>query len=120
MAVTGFVDDSASPFELLDEIHRIEEQFGRNRSKEIRFGPRSLDIDIEEFGSLVLNVPDLILPHPRMNERAFVLIPVLEILKKSADCNKKEAIFSSLKKLPEQGVVQCSKTVQEKFLSLTC
>ena len=55
-----------------------------------------------------------------MNERAFVLIPVLEILKKSADCNKKEAIFSSLKKLPEQGVVQCSKTVQEKFLSLTC
>ena len=120
MAVTGFVDDSASPFELLDEIHRIEEQFGRNRSKEIRFGPRSLDIDIEEFGSMKMNVaPDLILPHPRIKERQFVLLPALEILNENADEILRKQFLSYLETLPDQGVCLCPEESQSLFKRLT-
>lgn len=115
MAMTGVVDDAVSPYMLLDEIHQIESNFGRNRRAEIRFGPRSLDIDIEEFGNLTMDEPELILPHPRMKERAFVLVPLLEILDESADCNKKKVLLSFLEKLSEQSVTKCSKAVQEKF-----
>ena len=51
MAVKGFVSDSADPFLLLKAVNKIEAEYGRDRSKEIRFGPRPLDIDIEEFGT---------------------------------------------------------------------
>lgn len=115
MALIGFVEDSMSPFMLLDEIHRIETEFGRNRRAEIRFGPRTLDIDIEEFGNLALDEPELVIPHPRMKERAFVLVPLLEILDESADCNKKNVFLSFLEKLSEQGVTRCGEAVQKQF-----
>lgn len=120
MAVIGFVEDSVSPFMLLDEIHRIETEFGRNRRAEIRFGPRTLDIDIEEFGNLTIDEPELCVPHPRMKERAFVLIPLLEILDGYADCNKKNIFLSSVEKCSEQGVIKCSEAVQEKFRAALC
>jgi len=62
MAALGFVDDILSPFELLSYIHEIEAKYGRNREEEIRFGPRSLDIDIELFGDDVINTPHLQIP----------------------------------------------------------
>ena len=61
---------------------------GRNRAKEIRFGPRSIDIDIEFFGDSEINDSDLQIPHPRLYERAFVLKPLLEILPKCSDVLK--------------------------------
>lgn len=85
MVVCGYAEDNLSPYELLDVIHKYESSLGRDRSKEIRNGPRSIDIDIELFGNEVVNTPDLQIPHPRISERPFVLIPLLEILKKSAD-----------------------------------
>ncbi len=92
MAALGFlnVDDSGggSPkaaFDLLDAIHKIEARFGRDRSREIRNGPRSLDIDIELYGSKKIDAENLIVPHPRLKERAFVLVPLVEILAKDAD-----------------------------------
>ena len=74
MVVKGFVPDSMTPYELLEIIHSIEAEGGRNRSKEIRFGPRSLDIDIEEFGDFSINTEKLQIPHPRMKEREFVAV----------------------------------------------
>lgn len=115
MAVKGFVDDDFSPFALLEEIHKIETKFGRNRDQEIRFGTRSLDIDIEEFGDLQISLPELTLPHPRMQEREFVLIPVLEILDESADFLRRNTLSSFLQKLPEQGVEKCCDEVQTRF-----
>lgn len=116
MVVKGFVDDAADPFWLLNEIHRIENLFGRDRSREIRFGPRPLDIDIEEFGGIELSAgPELLLPHPRVQERQFVLIPALEILDESADEIMRKKFLEYLKALPDQGVRLCPEETQSLF-----
>jgi 2-amino-4-hydroxy-6-hydroxymethyldihydropteridine diphosphokinase len=85
MVVSGQVLDDEDPFEFLKKINQIEATYGRDRAKEIRFGPRSLDIDIEIFGNKKINTDVLQIPHPRVKERAFVLYPLLEVLKKNAD-----------------------------------
>lgn len=109
MVVKGFVPDSMTPYELLEIIHSIEAEGGRNRSKEIRFGPRSLDIDIEEFGNISISDEKLQIPHPRIQERAFVLIPALEILNESADSLLRKTYENFLNKLPDQGVEKYKK-----------
>ena len=85
MVVSGQVLDDEDPFEFLKKINQIEATYGRDRAKEIRFGPRSLDIDIEIFGNKKINTDVLQIPHPIVKERAFVLYPLLEVLKKNAD-----------------------------------
>lgn len=66
-------DVTLSAHALLDAVHEIEADHGRVRIE--RWGPRTLDIDIIDFGGTLLSDPDLILPHPRAGERAFVLAP---------------------------------------------
>jgi 2-amino-4-hydroxy-6-hydroxymethyldihydropteridine diphosphokinase len=68
-----------APHRLLAETQLLEAAFGRNRSREVRWGPRPLDIDLLVVGEHVLDTPDLVLPHPRIAERAFVLVPLLEV-----------------------------------------
>ena len=68
-----------TPEELLILLQAIELQFGRVRNKETRWGARTLDLDIILYGDLIINNADLIIPHPRMKERAFVLVPLSEI-----------------------------------------
>lgn len=67
------------PFALLEEIQLLEEAFGRDRSTEVRWGPRPLDIDVLLFGDRVIVDPRLEVPHPRLAERGFVLVPLLEV-----------------------------------------
>ncbi len=67
------------PFELLEIIHQIEREAGRDRKKAGWMGPRTIDIDILLFGSRVIESENLIIPHARMNERAFVLVPLLDL-----------------------------------------
>ena len=74
------VSTALSPRDLLDRGHAIEAQLGRDRSGERRWGPRTIDIDVISYDDLVLDEPGLTLPHPRMFERAFVLVPIAEIL----------------------------------------
>jgi 2-amino-4-hydroxy-6-hydroxymethyldihydropteridine diphosphokinase len=64
---------------LLERALTVEAAFGRNRSEEIQWGPRPLDIDILTFGEEAIDEPWLQVPHPRLLERAFVLAPLLEI-----------------------------------------
>ena len=66
-----------APHALLEQLQRIETQHGRARP--YRNAPRTLDLDLLLFGRRRLGQPRLILPHPRMHERAFVLRPLLEI-----------------------------------------
>jgi len=73
------VDTTLTPLALLARAQTVERTFGRDRAQEQRWGPRTLDIDILAYDDLVLNEPDLILPHPRLLERAFVLVPLAEI-----------------------------------------
>jgi 2-amino-4-hydroxy-6-hydroxymethyldihydropteridine diphosphokinase len=65
------------PRALLDRILTVESDLGRRRGE--RWGPRTIDIDILDYDGLALDEPGLTLPHPRLTERAFVLIPLAEI-----------------------------------------
>jgi 2-amino-4-hydroxy-6-hydroxymethyldihydropteridine diphosphokinase len=69
-----------SPPALLARAQTIEAQFGRNRSQEQHWGPRTLDIDLIAYDDLAMNTLELGLPHPRALERAFVLLPLAEIV----------------------------------------
>lgn len=73
------IDTTLTPGALLTSIHAIERRFGRDRAREQRWGPRTVDIDILAYGDLAIDEPGLILPHPRLFERAFVLMPLAEI-----------------------------------------
>ncbi len=67
------------PHALLAVLQTIERKFGRDRTKERRWGPRTLDLDIIAYDDLSLRDPELTLPHPRLIERAFVVVPLAEI-----------------------------------------
>jgi 2-amino-4-hydroxy-6-hydroxymethyldihydropteridine diphosphokinase len=71
------VDTTLPVRHLLALCHKIEHQFGRERP--FRNAPRTLDLDILLYGDQSIDEPDLIVPHPRMIERAFVLVPLVEI-----------------------------------------
>jgi 2-amino-4-hydroxy-6-hydroxymethyldihydropteridine diphosphokinase len=72
-----------SPESLLQLLLEIEQQFGRERTE--HWGPRTLDLDLLLYDAVVLQTPFLNLPHPRMTERAFVLIPLAELLPQWVD-----------------------------------
>ncbi len=73
------VETALPPRELLSRAQDVERQLGRDRAKERHWGPRTADIDILAYDDVTLDTPDLKLPHPRLFERAFVLIPLAEI-----------------------------------------
>ena len=109
------IQTELSPLELLGITQSIENNQGRVR--EVRWGPRTLDIDVLTYGDLISTDEKLTLPHPRISERAFVLVPFFEIdpqatisgLGKVADLYQQIAKFdvqlNSDMKLPE--VNQC-------------
>lgn len=65
--------------ELMDRLLEIEERFGRVRREGERWGPRTLDLDLLLYGEETIDIPDLRVPHPRLRERAFVLLPLSRI-----------------------------------------
>ncbi len=75
------VETDLSPQALLKLAKTIEKKLGRKPTH--RFGPRLIDIDILFYDDLILDSPDLTIPHPRLAERAFVLLPLREIAPKS-------------------------------------
>jgi 2-amino-4-hydroxy-6-hydroxymethyldihydropteridine diphosphokinase len=66
-----------SALDLLVSCQWVEEEMGRVRT--VHWGPRSIDIDVLTFGDEVIDEPDLVVPHPRMHERGFVLLPLAEL-----------------------------------------
>ena len=68
-----------SPQALLARAQSVERAFGRDRVREQRFGPRTLDIDLIDYDGVTRDTPELTLPHPRALERGFVLVPLAEI-----------------------------------------
>jgi 2-amino-4-hydroxy-6-hydroxymethyldihydropteridine diphosphokinase len=73
------IDTSLDPHALLFVLHKVEQKFGRDRAKERRWGPRTLDLDLIAYDDVSINKAELTLPHPRLFERAFVLVPLAEI-----------------------------------------
>src|SRR3954447_5201061 len=73
------IETALDPHALLFTLHKIEKKFGRARARETRWGPRTLDLDLIAYDDVTLDRPELTLPHPRLFERAFVLVPLAEI-----------------------------------------
>jgi 2-amino-4-hydroxy-6-hydroxymethyldihydropteridine diphosphokinase len=74
------IETGLDPHALLFTLHKIEKKFGRDRTKETRWGPRTLDLDLIAYDDVSIQKPELTLPHPRLFERAFVLVPLAEIV----------------------------------------
>ncbi|MDR3793218.1 MAG: 2-amino-4-hydroxy-6-hydroxymethyldihydropteridine diphosphokinase [Terracidiphilus sp.] len=77
-AVVG-LEVKLGPRALLEKLMQIELEFGRERMEGFRNGPRTLDLDILLYGDFVLEESELVIPHPRLRERGFVLAPLAEI-----------------------------------------
>lgn len=93
------VETERSPEDLLRLLHQIEHQFGR-----VRAGvnsPRTLDLDLLLYGDRVIDTPGLTVPHPRMHERAFVLVPLAQIDRQAPHPTTGKRIWRLLEDLPE-------------------
>jgi 2-amino-4-hydroxy-6-hydroxymethyldihydropteridine diphosphokinase len=73
------VETSLGPHELFSRALAVERALGRDRRRERQWGPRTIDLDLIAYDDLELNDPDLTVPHFRLFERAFVLVPLAEI-----------------------------------------
>lgn len=93
---------SLLPQALLDVLLAIEAQFGRARHQ--RWGPRTLDLDLLLYDDVILNTPTLQLPHPRMHERAFVLVPLTEIAPNWVEPVSRKAIAQLVQRIDCTGV----------------
>jgi 2-amino-4-hydroxy-6-hydroxymethyldihydropteridine diphosphokinase len=73
------IDTQLGPRAIFEACMTIEHALGRDRNSEEHWGPRPIDLDLLTIGDLVISDPDLEIPHPRLAERAFVLVPFSEI-----------------------------------------
>jgi 2-amino-4-hydroxy-6-hydroxymethyldihydropteridine diphosphokinase len=96
------IETSLDPHALLFTLHRIEQKFGRERAREQRWGPRTLDLDLIAYDDVSLQKPELTLPHPRLFERAFVLVPLVEIAPDRLIAGR--SIAAALAQLPTLGI----------------
>jgi 2-amino-4-hydroxy-6-hydroxymethyldihydropteridine diphosphokinase len=102
-AVAGF--SRFSPEDYLEIIHQIERSAGRDRSREIRWGERTLDIDILLYGNTIIaKPPALEIPHPRLKERRFALAPLLELFPGVVDPITGCPYQTTFETLPDQGI----------------
>ena len=102
IAVSGHYHGSVR--DLLYVINEIEARFGRDRSRERRWGERSLDIDILLFGDHQIIESDLEIPHPRLKERRFALEPLLELFPDAVEPGTGLSYKAICDALPDQGV----------------
>jgi 2-amino-4-hydroxy-6-hydroxymethyldihydropteridine diphosphokinase len=70
----------AQPGELIATLHEIERLLGRQREVEARWGPRPIDLDVLVWGARIVRAPELVVPHPRLAERRFALLPLIDLV----------------------------------------
>jgi 2-amino-4-hydroxy-6-hydroxymethyldihydropteridine diphosphokinase len=106
------VETALPPLALLDRIQTVERALGRDRTREQRWGPRTADIDILAYDDLILDDPRLMLPHPRMFQRGFVLVPLAEIAGERVVGGLR--IKDALAKVDRNGIEKLSKGNQDE------
>lgn len=115
------VETDRSPADLLKLLHHIERQFGRIRTE--TNAPRTLDLDLLLYGDLVIDTADLVVPHPRMHERAFVLVPLEGIAPDAVHPVLKKTVCELLVGVNRDGVKlapQPLRTTPGQLASLRC
>jgi len=95
------LETGLEPGELLKALLAIELVFGRDRTAGIANGPRTLDLDILLMDGVCVSEPDLEIPHPRLAERAFVLVPLSEIAPQAVDARSGMSMSQLLNVLPQ-------------------
>jgi 2-amino-4-hydroxy-6-hydroxymethyldihydropteridine diphosphokinase len=98
------IETSLDPHALLFTLHKIEKKFGRDRAHERRWGPRTLDLDLIAYDDIRIDKPELTLPHPRLFERAFVLVPLAEIVPERLIAER--SVKAMLAELPTEGILR--------------
>lgn len=93
------LDTAYDPEEVLDELIRIEEELGRDPSEKGKNMPREIDLDLIVYGNEIVNTERLQIPHPRMNERLFVVAPLAELNPKWVHPQTGETIQDLVKKV---------------------
>jgi 2-amino-4-hydroxy-6-hydroxymethyldihydropteridine diphosphokinase len=96
------IDTSLDPHALLFVLQKIESKFGRDRTTEKRWGPRTLDLDLIAYDDVAMQKPELTLPHPHLFERAFVLVPLAEISPDRVIAGR--GVASALAELSTEGI----------------
>jgi len=96
------LETELEPRELLKGLLAIEQEFGRDRAAGFPNGPRTLDLDILLLGDLKISEPGLEIPHPRLAERAFVLVPLCEIAPRMVDAGSGKTVSQLLDSLHEK------------------
>ena len=100
--VSAIIDTSYTKEELLEHFQILEQKYKRVRL--FKDGPRTLDIDILTYDDVISDKKELILPHPRMHERAFVLIPLMEIAPNAIIAKHNLSIKELAQKLPSEQI----------------
>lgn len=106
------LETEMEPHELLRGLLAIEKEFGRDRTAGFVNGPRTLDLDILLLGNLEIREPELEIPHPRLAERAFVLIPLAEIAPEALDPRTGKTVGQLLQELLEGSASESQCVVQ--------
>jgi 2-amino-4-hydroxy-6-hydroxymethyldihydropteridine diphosphokinase len=107
------LDTEKMPGQLLSTLLQIERTHGRNRTKEPRKGPRTIDLDILLFGNSIIDAENLTVPHPAMHQRRFVLEPLAELAPDVRHPIFKHTIGELLKALPPGQAVRRVTPVKE-------
>jgi 2-amino-4-hydroxy-6-hydroxymethyldihydropteridine diphosphokinase len=97
-------ETTLTPPELLEYIKSFEQEMGRTASE--RYGPRVIDVDILLYDELIYLDERLEIPHPRMSERRFVLVPLAQLAPDTLHPVKKETMAALLARLPDEGDVR--------------
>jgi 2-amino-4-hydroxy-6-hydroxymethyldihydropteridine diphosphokinase len=100
------IDTQLSARQLLWNLQLIERRLGRVRAQ--RWGPRTIDLDLLLFGDLVLDEPDLKIPHPELTRRAFVLVPLVELDPQLVHPESGETLIQILSRLDPRPLVKKS------------
>ncbi len=95
-------DTDLSPHRLLGELKRIEAEMGRKET--VRYGPRLIDLDILFYDDEVIDLPSLIVPHPRLHERAFVLAPLNDLIPEKVHPLMGKSVQTMLEEVDGEGV----------------